>query len=91
MQTIGDVARHRQMWKQRELLKDDADAATLWRKVDAARGVEQHDVIERDAARIGPAEPGDAPQDRALAGSRRAEQDGDACRHLDVDVETEGG
>ena len=40
----------------------------------SARGVEERPVADRDAARVGLLEPGDAAQQRGLAAARGAEQ-----------------
>jgi hypothetical protein len=60
--------------KQRVLLENEADGATLRRYVDPPLGVEQHLIAEKDPARIRLDETGDRAKYRRLPGSRRADE-----------------
>src|SRR6266508_128403 len=71
------------MREQPPLLEDIADAATVRGHVDAGNGVEQHGIIKPDAPPVRGDEPGDHVDERGLAGTRGAEQGGDAPRGLE--------
>lgn len=63
-----------EMRKQRVVLRQIADAASLGAEVDALPGVEPQLVAERDASRAGTLEAGDGPQQRSLAGPGRTDE-----------------
>ena len=48
---VGQIVRDAEMRKQARLLEDVADAAQARRDVDPSRGVEEHRLVDRDAAR----------------------------------------
>ena len=77
---VVEILRHREMREQPAFLEHVADAAAVRRHVDARCAVEQHGVVERDAAAVRRDQAGDHVDDRGLAGARRAEQRGDAAR-----------
>ena len=81
VQTVGDVARHRQVGKQCELLKYHAPPAAA---AAAGRCARAESNRTRSLSVIRPAsarrQAGEAAKDRALAAARRPEQDGDARR-----------
>ncbi len=77
------------MRKQPALLEHIADAPAVRRHVDARRGIEQHRIVERDAAAIGRDQPGDQVDERGLAGAGGSEQRGHAARALELRGERE--
>ena len=76
---VVEIVLHAEMRKQPAFLEHIADAAAPGRHVDARRVVEQHLVVEHDAAAVRPQQAGDHVDDARLAGARRAEQDGGAA------------
>ena len=78
------------MREQPALLKHVADAAAMRRDKDAARSVGQYRVVDRDAAGVGPVEPGDRVDQRGLAGAGAAEEGGEAASALERGVQREG-
>jgi len=77
---VIEILRHGEMGEQPSLLEHIADAAPVCRHVDARRAVEQHGVVERDAAAVRRHQSADHVDDRGLAGARRPEQRGDVPR-----------
>jgi hypothetical protein len=66
------VLQHRQMRKQREILKHQPNTARLGRQVD--RGTKNLGPVNPDAARVGPLDPGDHPQGGRLTAARGTQQ-----------------
>src|SRR5580704_18895073 len=81
---IVEVLPHAEMREQPAVLEYIADAAAMRRHVDAARGVEQHRVVEGDRATVGREQTGDHVDDRGLAGTRRPEQRRHAARRMEA-------
>ncbi len=86
---VGEVGAHREMRQQQRVLEHDADAPPVRRPVDARLGVGQRLAIEADPPAIRPLEPRDQAQSRRFAGSRGAEERGDARPRLEGGVEGE--
>src|SRR5262245_34246495 len=77
------------MRKQRELLKHEAHAPLRRWNVDSRNAVEQHAIADADAAGVRAGQTGDGAQQRGLPRSRLAEDDRDAGRGGERDVELE--
>ena len=77
------------MGEQGVVLKDVAGAAGTGRQIDASLAIEEHFVIEHDAAFVGGSEPGDEIEGQRLTGAGRAKQDRDAGARFEVHVERE--
>ncbi len=75
-QAEAQVVAHRQVRKQPRVLEHDAEFAPVHRQVDAARGVEEDGVADRDAAVLGAQQPGDQVDQGRLAGAAGPEQRG---------------
>ncbi|MNV23777.1 hypothetical protein D3C71_1148110 [compost metagenome] len=73
----GDVVGDAEVRKQGVVLEHQSDAARLWRG--RARGVGQQPALGVDGSSVHRLQPGDHPQQRALAAARGAEQGGDAA------------
>jgi hypothetical protein len=71
---VADVLRHREMRKQRVVLKQKTGATLLCRKMNAAPGVEPGNLAEDDRAGIGPFQTGEHPQQRSFPRARWAEK-----------------
>ena len=72
LQAKGDVARHGQMRKQREILKHQPNAAGFGRQVDG--GAKDFDAINPNAACIRPIHPSNHPQRGGFSAARRAKK-----------------
>ena len=81
---VVEIPRHRHVRKQPALLEHIADAAAVGRHVDPRGAVEQHVVVERDAAAVRRQQAGDHVDERGLAGAGRPEQRGRAARGLEL-------
>ena len=88
-QAVFDVLRRRQVRKEREMLKDEADAALRRLDVDAGACIENRPIADRDPAVLGLRQAGDAPEQRRLARPGLAKDDGDAGREVAAHVEHE--
>ena len=75
-----DIAAHVQMGEQEIVLHHIPHTATPGRQIDLRFMVEEHLLVERDAARIRRFQPGNAGQRHALARAGLAQQRGDARR-----------
>jgi len=62
-----------EMREERVALEEQADAAIAARDIDILCGIEEHAIVQRDAAAIGALEAGDATQRHRLARARRTE------------------
>ena len=71
------------------MLEHVADAPVRRRNLDAGPRVEHYPIAERDPPRIRTDQTGHAPQQRRFAGARLAENDRDAGRAREGDVEFE--
>jgi hypothetical protein len=69
---VGDVVERAHAREQRIALEDETDAAALRRQLDSGGGVEPALAVERHPAPLGPQQPGQRSQQRALAGARGA-------------------
>ena len=69
-----DVLEHRAVRPQRVRLEHEAEPALLRRQVDAARGVEENALADRNRAGVRPLQAGDGAQQRGLAAAGGAEQ-----------------
>ncbi len=88
-QPEADVARDRQMGKQRVALEHVADTPLLRRQIHTRRRVEQHAVIHDDVSGVGLDQAREALQRERLARARGPEQHGDAVARRPRDVERE--
>src|SRR5438309_4029922 len=79
------------MREESQSLKNVGGSPTLRGDVDSFRGVEQHIGAGEDSSFVGRRKPRNAVQKRGLACSGRSEQDGNAGRNFDGNVEKEGG
>ncbi len=79
---IIEVLPHAKMRKQPAFLKYVADAAPMWRQIDALVCFEQGGVVERDKAAIRRQQAGDHIDHGSFPGSRRSEQCGSAAGGL---------
>ena len=70
----GDVAANVEVRKERVLLEDETDRATLRGQVDPGRSVEPGLCSERDAPALWPKQPRDRAQHARLPGSRRTDE-----------------
>ena len=77
------------MRKKAAFLEHVADAALVRRDEHAAFGVGQGVAIDDDPAVLGPDQPGDRVDERALAGAGTAEQGGQPARALEFRVQRE--
>ena len=89
VEAIENVGFDAEMRKQRGVLKNVTDIAATHGQVDASLGVEEHAPADANAARVGADEAGDAVEQRGLARAGGAEQDGEAGRRGDFDIEQE--
>ena len=88
---VAQVAAHRQVREQPRVLEDVADTALLGRDIDAARGIEQHGVIDADHAAVRAQQARDHLQGRRLAATGAAEQCRDAgSRAVECNLRPEG-
>jgi hypothetical protein len=78
---------NRQMRKQTPFLEYVTKAPGLRRHMDAALRIEQHFVIERDAAALQAQQSGYRVDQRGFAGTRTAKNRGDASFHPERCVE----
>ena len=69
-----DVALDVEVREERVLLEDESHRALLGTAVDAALGVEPHDVVADDVAPRRPGESGDRTQKGCLPGSGRTDE-----------------
>ena len=85
LQPEGDVVQHREMRKQREILKHQPDAAAFGRH--EAVGPGDFNFVDQDAARRRPLDARNDAQQRGLAAARRPEQAHDFARlHVEIDA-----
>jgi hypothetical protein len=89
LQPEGDILLHRQMGKQRVILKQIADVAHLGRQIDAGGGVVEHPLAHLAAAGVGPQQAGDALQRHALARARWAEHQRAVVLGLERELQAE--
>jgi hypothetical protein len=88
--TITEVAHHREVREETRFLEDDPDRPAMGRDEDAPAFV-LPDIVAEDQATVRcTGKPGDAAQNRRLAGTRRPEQHGySSARQIKVDVQFE--
>ena len=82
-QPEGDVLEHREVRKEKVVLKDHADRASLGRDSDTRRWVVQEYAVEHDASFGEGDQTGQRPEQRRLARGVRPQQDHDPAA-LDV-------
>src|SRR5215469_11643857 len=66
-----DILHHRQMRKERVILKEQSNSALPRRNVDSRRRIKERSSVQPDAALVRPLKPGNASQRHALARSGR--------------------
>ena len=88
-QAVLNVGGDRQVRKERERLKDEADVALLNGDVDAGFGVQDDSVANHNPPRIWFHEPGQASQQGRLSGTRRSKENGDAGLEIEHGVQVE--
>src|SRR5262245_23620080 len=74
--SVEQGALHREMGKEAVILKDVADAPAMGWHEDARGGIQQHGVIDRDAAALGTKQSGNHVENAGFARARRTE---DGC------------
>ena len=79
------------MRKERGGLEEITETASLCWGIDARRRVEKDFVSYRDAAFVGNDEAGNAVEERRFSGARGAEENGDARRNREIDIEMKCG
>src|SRR6185436_13182587 len=87
IETVSDVVADREVWKERELLKDESDAAFARGQVHAAAGIEQLPFSNGDPSAVGTLESGQTPQQRGFARAGGAEENRDARCHRALEIE----
>src|SRR5262245_29660218 len=70
------------MRKERVLLEEISDTPLLWRQGDATARIVPNILAVADDSSVRPFQPCQTPQERRLAGTGRAKQDGDRWRIL---------
>ena len=88
-ETVFDVLARGLMRKERGGLEKVAEMASLCRDVDAGRRVEESFITDGDATFVGSNETCNAVEECRFSGARRAEENGDAGRNGEIDVEME--
>ncbi len=86
-ESVRDVLARGEMRKERGRLEEVAKTAILWPDVSVQCGIEERLVCDGDAAFFGDDEARDAIEQRRFSGAGRAEQNGDARRDGEIDVE----
>src|ERR1700752_544560 len=87
LQPVRNVLRDTQMRKQSQTLKHISHAAFRDRAVNALRGIEQNSLADRNPSGVGRNQPSHAVEQGGLARSRRAEQDGEPRRLLELNFQ----
>ena len=91
LEAEGDVVAHAEVRKQRVALEDVPEAACSRRAVDAARTVEQEQVVEDHTPGVGSDESGEAVQRQRLAGRPEGTTRATRTPPPPTDVEREAG
>ena len=89
VQAVFEIGPDREVWKQREMLKDEPDGAALGWNVLASGRVVEDAVADRDTTRLRANEPGNRAKQRGFPGPGCPEQNRDARRRDQFDVERE--
>src|SRR5215472_2497641 len=91
IQAVFDVLTDRKVWKQRKRLKYVSDATLLRRQVDLLCRIKEDVLACDDLAGIRAHQSRKAIQERGFAGAGRSEQNCDARRRFEGNIENKGG